>query len=256
MRISKTRGDRYVVTTRRARRLVQQEFDAVVVALPYNRLLEIEWAGERLRRAMAKHVAYYDRPGHYLRISILFDRPFWRRLNGVLGHARCVRRLLRLRRRRRPADSGEVWCPRLAVGRRRCAGIVQYRRSRVDCGALESLPADLYDEARQRILEGQVHRWAGARERSTGRLSPARPGFGAPTGTGRASGTGHGWRLSVRLDVEWGASFGAHRDRLAARSGVHAAIDALRRGATDVLNLISSALELDRHTLTTSRCPS
>ena len=28
--------------------------------------------------------------------------------------------------------------------------------------ALESLPDDLYDEARRRIIEGKVHRWAGA----------------------------------------------------------------------------------------------
>ena len=53
----------YSVWFRRDRCLVQQDFDAVVVALPYNRLLEIEWAGERLRRAMTKHVAYYDHPG-------------------------------------------------------------------------------------------------------------------------------------------------------------------------------------------------
>ena len=80
MRVSRNADGRYSLRFRRDRRVVQQEFDAVVVALPYNRLQEIEWAGERLRRAMAKHVAYYDRPGHYLRISILFDRPFWRRL--------------------------------------------------------------------------------------------------------------------------------------------------------------------------------
>ena len=78
VQVSAARHDRYVVTTRRARQFVRHEFDAVVIALPYHRLPEIEWAGERLRRAMAKHVAHYDRPGHYLRISILFDRPFWR----------------------------------------------------------------------------------------------------------------------------------------------------------------------------------
>ena len=26
---------------------------------------------------MVKHVAYFDRPAHYLRVSILFDEPFW-----------------------------------------------------------------------------------------------------------------------------------------------------------------------------------
>ena len=32
---------------------------------------------EQLRKAMVKHVAYFDRPAHYLRVSILFDSPFW-----------------------------------------------------------------------------------------------------------------------------------------------------------------------------------
>ena len=98
VRVSSSRDGRYIVTTSRARHLVQSEFDAVVLALPYNRLQEIEWVGERLRRAMARHVAYYDHPGHYLRISILFDRRFWRHsARGFLGHARRLRRLLRLR---------------------------------------------------------------------------------------------------------------------------------------------------------------
>ena len=26
---------------------------------------------------MVKHVAYFDRPAHHLRVSILFDEPFW-----------------------------------------------------------------------------------------------------------------------------------------------------------------------------------
>src|SRR6266550_262531 len=33
--------------------------------------------GKALRKSMVKHVAYFDRPAHYLRVSILFDEPFW-----------------------------------------------------------------------------------------------------------------------------------------------------------------------------------
>ena len=29
---------------------------------------------------MLRHHAYYDRPAHYLRVSVLFDSPFWRDL--------------------------------------------------------------------------------------------------------------------------------------------------------------------------------
>ena len=27
---------------------------------------------------MDKHIAYFDRPGHYVRATFLFERPFWR----------------------------------------------------------------------------------------------------------------------------------------------------------------------------------
>ena len=76
--------------------------------------------------------------------------------------------------------------------------------------ALESLPDGLDDEARQRAIEGKVHRWAGAVSGQPGGC-PLRDVSSSPsTGTGRASGTGRGWRLPVRFDAERRASFGAH----------------------------------------------
>jgi len=68
----------YVVRTQRSGRVESLPFDAVVVALPYSLLHGIEWKGDALRRAITSHVAHYDRPGHYLRVSLLFDRAFWR----------------------------------------------------------------------------------------------------------------------------------------------------------------------------------
>jgi monoamine oxidase/SAM-dependent methyltransferase len=56
-----------------------EEFDAVLVALPVCWLGAIEWRGRGLARAVEAHRAYYDRPAHYLRVSILFREPFWRR---------------------------------------------------------------------------------------------------------------------------------------------------------------------------------
>jgi monoamine oxidase/ubiquinone/menaquinone biosynthesis C-methylase UbiE len=52
--------------------------DYVVVALPLSALSTIHWRSEALGLAMDKHVAYFDRPGHYLRATFLFQRPFWR----------------------------------------------------------------------------------------------------------------------------------------------------------------------------------
>lgn len=162
VRVSSTRDGRYVVTIRRTRRLEQREFDAVVIALPYFRLQDIEWVGERLRRAMARHVSHYDHPGHYLRISILFERQFWRHLipgSWVMLDAFggcCVYDESPTR------ESGTYgvlgW---LLAGADALSSCNLDDRALI-ARALESLPDGLADEARQRIVEGQVHRWAGA----------------------------------------------------------------------------------------------
>jgi SAM-dependent methyltransferase len=52
--------------------------DYVVLALPLTALSLIDWRSPALRRAMDKQVAHFDRPGHYLRATLLFERPFWR----------------------------------------------------------------------------------------------------------------------------------------------------------------------------------
>jgi len=56
----------------------QQHFDAIVLALPVEPLGKLSFAGPELAAAMSRHLAHHDHPGHYLRISMLFDRPFWR----------------------------------------------------------------------------------------------------------------------------------------------------------------------------------
>ena len=53
------------------------DVDLVLVCLPHSWLATMRWDGEQLRNSMVKHVAYFDRPAHYLRVSILFDEPFW-----------------------------------------------------------------------------------------------------------------------------------------------------------------------------------
>jgi protoporphyrinogen oxidase/SAM-dependent methyltransferase len=52
--------------------------DYVVLALPLTALSMIDWRSAALRRAMDKHIGHFDRPGHYLRATLLFERPFWR----------------------------------------------------------------------------------------------------------------------------------------------------------------------------------
>ena len=54
-------------------------FDVVVLALPDYDLRRIEFEDRDLRHAISAHCKFYDRPGHYLRVTALFRTPFWRR---------------------------------------------------------------------------------------------------------------------------------------------------------------------------------
>jgi protoporphyrinogen oxidase len=71
-------GNGYWVHSRERDEARCDEFDYLVVALPNNWIPAIDWAGETLSRAMHRHHAYYDKPAHYLRVSVLFEKPFWR----------------------------------------------------------------------------------------------------------------------------------------------------------------------------------
>jgi monoamine oxidase len=74
IRVERTTSGLLGVTTRCG----SEEFDFVVVALPNASLPGIEWGGEDLAEAMRRHHRFYDYPAHYLRVTILFERPFWR----------------------------------------------------------------------------------------------------------------------------------------------------------------------------------
>jgi monoamine oxidase len=79
IKIGKTADDRYRVTFRQEGELRHRDFDFVVLALPNTWLQAIEFEGRKLRVAMDAHLAHYDRPAHYLRVTALFREPFWRK---------------------------------------------------------------------------------------------------------------------------------------------------------------------------------
>src|SRR5205807_7062046 len=77
-RVAKNADGTYRLTARRQGRFEEHDFDLVVLALPDSWLGRLEWGSRDLRQAMQKHVAHYDHPAHYLRVSALFQEPFWR----------------------------------------------------------------------------------------------------------------------------------------------------------------------------------
>ena len=159
-RVEKTRTGNLRITAQSAGSPRAADFDFVVVALPNDVLPAIDWGGP-LADAMRRHHAHYNYPAHYLRVSILFDKPFWRKhfndsyfmLDAFGG---CC---LYDESSRNECDSHGVlgWLvggePAQSLSSRTDAELIEVM--------LDSLPPDMRD-GREACIEGRVHRWIGA----------------------------------------------------------------------------------------------
>ncbi len=123
VRVEKNRNESYRVLVCRGGDVVRRDFNAVFIALPHKCLNRIEWGGERLRRAMAEHIAYYDlrdtrtshwpEPAEHPGIFIVGDYLFDSTTNGVFDSANLATDLLHsylqlLMRPGRATDSTDV----------------------------------------------------------------------------------------------------------------------------------------------------
>ena len=77
LKVNKTESGKYRLHMMNGKGLEEHDFDVVLMCLPHNWLCTVEWGNEKLRQAMSKHIAHFDRPAHYLRLAVLFDKPFW-----------------------------------------------------------------------------------------------------------------------------------------------------------------------------------
>src|SRR5262249_37687675 len=141
-------------------RFEDREFDLVVLALPNYWLSRLEWGSPSLRAALQRHVAHYDAPAHYLRVTALFREPFWRGqvpgayfMTDAFGGC-CVYD----EGARYPCDPYGVlgW---LLAGNDALA-LSNLDGDRLVALALDSLPGPL-GHGRGLFLEGRVHRWVG-----------------------------------------------------------------------------------------------
>ncbi len=136
----------------------RDDFDFVAVALPHNQLPSIAFAGNRLAEAMRRHHADYNYPAHYLRVTILFDEPFWQssltdsfwmldRFGGCCLYDESSRE---------PGGSGGVlgWL----LGGNAALEMSQKDDEQLVAEALDSLP-DFLAHGRKHFVEGHVHRW-------------------------------------------------------------------------------------------------
>jgi monoamine oxidase/SAM-dependent methyltransferase len=132
--------------------------DYVIVALPLTALSVIDWRSATLQRALGKHIGYFDRPGHYLRATLLFERPFWREhvqsawwmldaFDGCCVYDEGARH-----------DLGPCGALGFLIAGNAALSLANMSDDRIEELCLDALPPCM-DEGRHLILDRRIHRW-------------------------------------------------------------------------------------------------
>ncbi len=149
------------VTSRRDGKFVTENYDFVVAALPYNWLATIDWGGDNLADAMLKHRLHYERPAHYLRVSVLFRKQFWgEELRGSYlmldSFGGCC-----LYDESSRNNHGQYGVLGWLLGGDFASAMGNLTDEELIARVLDSLPSFLR-HGKDLVIEGRVHRWVGA----------------------------------------------------------------------------------------------
>ena len=153
--------NRWRLTTRGAEGCCDGDFDAVVLALPVEALKRLTFADPDLTAAMRQHIAHHDHPGHYLRITLLLDRPLDRAAgdDGYLMLEAFGGCCLYLESVREPDASHGVlgWL----VGGAAAEALADRTDDELVAAVLDTLP-EAFADVRGQVLEARIHRWTAA----------------------------------------------------------------------------------------------
>jgi protoporphyrinogen oxidase/SAM-dependent methyltransferase len=158
LKVGKTEAGRYQLNMMNGKGPETRDFDLVIMCLPHSWLATMGWDGEQLRKSMVKHVAYFDRPAHYLRVSILFDEPFWGdKIPGAWFMSEAFGGCCVYNEGARH-DVGRHGVLNWLIAGSDALAFANLSDKELIDAALKSLPASLGD-ARAHFLEGKTHRW-------------------------------------------------------------------------------------------------
>ena len=158
LKVGKTEAGRYQLNMMNGKGPETRDFDLVLMCLPHSWLATMGWDGEELRKSMVKHVAYFDRPAHYLRVSILFDSPFWGdKIPGAWFMSEAFGGCCVYNEGARH-DVGKHGVLNWLIAGSDALAFANLGDQELIDAALKSLPASLGD-ARAHFLEGKIHRW-------------------------------------------------------------------------------------------------
>jgi protoporphyrinogen oxidase len=138
-----------------------EDYDCVVLALPLDQLRRIGSGDEAIAAALRGHCARHDHPAHYLRVSVLFERPFWRhvlhdsfvmldRFGGCCLYDESSREA-------EPTHGVLGWL----LGGNAAEELAALPDEEIVRRVLDALPPGLEDAGRH-VLEARVHRWTSA----------------------------------------------------------------------------------------------
>jgi monoamine oxidase/SAM-dependent methyltransferase len=158
LKVGKSDTGRYRLNMMNGKGPETRDFDLVVMCLPHNWLSTVGWDNEQLRASMVKHIAYFDRPAHYLRVALLFDEPFWgEKIPGAWWMSEafggCCVYVEGARH-----DVGRNGVLNFLIAGSDALAYVNLGDEQLIDAAIKSLPASLGD-ARAYFVEGKVHRW-------------------------------------------------------------------------------------------------
>ncbi|MBU6458313.1 MAG: FAD-dependent oxidoreductase [Bradyrhizobium sp.] len=158
LKVGRTGAGRYQLNMMNGKGPETRDFDLVLMCLPHSWLATMRWDGEELRKSMVKHIAYFDRPAHYLRVSILFDSPFWGdRIPGAWFMSEAFGGCCVYNEGARH-DVGKHGVLNWLIAGSDALAFANLSDQELIDAALKSLPGSLGD-AGAHFLEGKIHRW-------------------------------------------------------------------------------------------------
>src|SRR5437879_4798340 len=158
LKVGKTAAGRYRLNMMNGKGPETRDFDLVLMCLPHSWLSTMGWEGEQLRASMVKHVAYFDRPAHYLRVSILFDEPFWgEKIPGAWFMSEAFGGCCVYNEGARH-DVGKHGVLNWLIAGSDALAFANLSDQELIDAALKSLPASL-GNPRDHFMEGKIHRW-------------------------------------------------------------------------------------------------
>jgi monoamine oxidase len=158
LKVGKNGSGRYRLNMMNGKGPETREFDLVMMCLPHSWLATVGWEGETLRKSMVKHIAYFDRPAHYLRISILFDEPFWgEKIQGSWFMSEAFGGCCVYNEGSRH-DVGRHGVLNWLIAGSDALAFANLSDQELIDAALKSLPAS-FGDSRTHFMEGKIHRW-------------------------------------------------------------------------------------------------